>query len=125
MVSVITHYLKESEYEDICSISFTSYKTLAEQGNLVSASCGHKFSRHNIKEWVAKSPTCPVCASSIDNNFIPVVLAVDNLSRNRLQSNSASTVDKPTTKFEPREATRVQNNKAGFLSKMFNGITIT
>lgn len=120
MASVITHPLQECEYENVCSITLISYKTLAEQGNLVLTSCGHKFSRHHINEWVAKAHTCPVCVGSIDNNFIPVGLAVDNLSKNRLKSNSVSSANKPAATFKPREATKVQNTKAGFLSKVFN-----
>ena len=119
MASVITHPLQESEYENLCPITLVTYKTLAEQNSLVLTACGHKFSRLHIKEWVEeKSPTCPVCVKKIDNNFIPVSLAIDSLSKNRLQS---ATTSKSTTKFKPREATRKSNKKKfGFLPRILN-----
>lgn len=84
------------DHNEECSISLESFHALAARKELVVTSCGHKFSRVAITDWLEKNGTCPNCRKKSDKNeLIDVVLATNEIAKNQLQSSSSSSTSRP------------------------------
>lgn len=71
--------------ENRCPISLESYDALERKGDLVTAECGHKFSRASIITWI-KTPRnvetpCPLCRET---------LVIKGLDTDHLQASSSN-----------------------------------
>ena len=86
--------LSPVEEENVCPIALESFRKLAEQGELVTTKCGHKFSQVEVVKWLSEHERCPHpgCAEkALVNDLAPVRIAqkVVNVA-NTLSSSSSS-----------------------------------
>lgn len=78
MSSINPVALKESQYTEICPISFETYEELAKKRDLVRAPCGHMFSQISLKNWMQVGHyDCPCCRRDMSSgNMIEVTLDI-------------------------------------------------
>ncbi len=91
MASPIPQELSINEYNNECTISLEAFQVLAARKDLVVTSCGHKFSRIEIMDWLTRDATCPLCRRGIDKEkLISVVLATNEIAKALLPADSAN-----------------------------------
>jgi hypothetical protein len=83
--------LNPSEFRESCPITFDAFQDLAARGELISAQCGHKFSKGALETWLMDHTNCPTCQSDVTScTFIAVSSKVKHVAEPAFPEHSDS-----------------------------------
>ena len=77
-----SNILDPSEYDDKCSITLDTFKSLAEEDNIAKTPCKHKFSHTAIFDWVMKNKKCPMCIAPLELNALVAMQITEQVINN-------------------------------------------